>query len=290
MSAAPARALVFGGSGQVGTAVVARLLQGGWSVDAPSREPRSAQPGLRWLRGGFGAMPVLASGYDAILSCGPLDHFARWHATTTLSAPRVVAFGSTSLAVKRGSEDAAERDLAARLALAEQALFASARARGTEAIVLRPTLVYGAGRDRTLSRIAAMARRRGWFVLPRGAVGLRQPVHVEDLAATAVAALRVEGAGGRGYDLPGGEALPYRDMVARVLAALDPPARLVELPAPVFSVLAALLRAGGRLQGFGAEAQARLWQDLVFDAAPAVSALGHAPRPFHPDATMFDAR
>ena len=287
MTAGPAHALLFGGSGQVGAAVLERLLQAGWTVDAPSRQPRASRPGVRWLRGGFEAMPPLSPGYDAILSCGPLDHFARWHAAAAVAAPRVVAFGSTSLAVKRGSEDAAERDLAARLASAEDLLFATARARGIEAIVLRPTLVYGAGRDRTLSRIAAMARRRGWFVLPRGAMGLRQPVHVDDLAATAMAALRAEGAGGRGYDLPGGETLAYRDMVARVLAALDPPARLVELPAPLFSALAALLRAGGRLQGFGAEAQARLRHDLVFDAAPAAAALGHAPRPFRPDAAMF---
>lgn len=287
MSAASARALVFGGSGQVGAAVLSRLLHDGWTVDAPSREPRPLRPGVRWLDGGFGAMPALAASYDAIISCGPLDHFSHWHAAACVSAPRVVAFGSTSLAVKRGSGDAAERDLASRLATAEDLLFGSARAQGADAIVLRPTLVYGVGRDRTLSRIAAIATRRGWFPLPRGAEGLRQPVHVDDLAATAVAALGVEGAGGRGYDLPGGETLPYREMVARVLAALDPPARLVELPAPAFSALATLLRAGGRLQGFGAEAQARLRQDLVFDPAPAATALGHAPRPFHPDAAMF---
>nr|WP_207748961.1 MULTISPECIES: NAD-dependent epimerase/dehydratase family protein [unclassified Luteimonas] len=281
---------MFGGSGQVGAAVLARLLHAGWEVDALSRSDQVPAPGLRWLRGGFDAMPALARRYDAIVSCGPLDHFAHWQARTGIDASRVVAFGSTSLAVKRGSADDGERGLAARLAAAEGALFAAAKARGTTAIVLRPTLVYGAGRDQTLTRIAAMARRAGAFPLPRGAVGLRQPVHVDDLAATALAALAARGAGGRGYDLPGGETLAYRDMVARVLAALEPPARLVELPAPLFALLAGALRATGRLQGFGAEAQARLRQDLVFDLAPAARALGHAPRAFNPDAAMFQAR
>ena len=232
-------------------------------------------------------MPALAGDYDAIVSCGPLDHFGRWLRGAEVAAPRVVAFGSTSLGVKRGSADAAERDLAARLAEAEDAVFASAQARGAEAVILRPTLVYGAGRDQTLTRIATLARRWGMFPLPRGATGLRQPVHVEDLAATAVAALAAEGAGGRGYDLPGGETLPYREMVARVLAALDPPPRLLELPAPLFTALAATLRASGRLQGFGAQAQARLRGDLVFDGGPAFDAFGHAPRHFRPDAAMF---
>ena len=287
MTAVRGRALVFGGSGQVGQAVVARLLDAGWQLDALSREPRVPRPGLRWLAGGFEALPALARHYDAVLSCGPLDRFADWHATAGVVAPRVVAFGSTSLAVKRASADPGERDLAARLDASEQALFAVAHARRADAIVLRPTLVYGAGRDLTLSRIAAMARRRGLFVLPRGATGLRQPVHVDDLAATTVAAIDAPGAGGRGYDLPGGETLAYREMVARVLAALDPPARLVELPAPLFAGLAGALRASGRLQGFGRQAQARLRQDLVFDGAPAAAALGHAPRPFRPVAAMF---
>ena len=290
MTAGGRRALVFGGSGQVGAEVLARLLEAGWAVDALSRETRAARPGLRWLRGGFDAMPALDRDYDAILSCGPLDHFARWHAGAGITAPRVVAFGSTSLAVKRASGDGAERGLAGRLADAEDRVFAAARARDAEAIVLRPTLVYGAGRDLTLTRIAALARRWRAFPLPRGATGLRQPVHVGDLAATAIAALDAHGAGGRGYDLPGGETLSYRDMVARVLAALDPPAHLVELPAPLFAMLAAALRAGGRLEGFGAEAQARLRRDLVFDVAPAARALGHAPRPFRPDAAMFRPR
>lgn len=282
-----ARALVFGGSGQVGAAVIPRLLEAGWDVDALSREGQAPAPGVRWLRGGFEAMPAVAREYGAVISCGPLDHFARWYADAGVDAPIVVAFGSTSLTVKLGSVDDAERALAARLGAAEDALFASASARDADAVVLRPTLVYGAGRDRTLSRIAAMARRTGMFPLPRGATGLRQPVHVDDLAATAVAALGARGAGGGAYDLPGGETLSYRDMVARVLAVLEPPARLVELPAPVFSLLAAAFRSSGRLQGFGPAAQARLRQDLVFDVAPAAAALGHAPRAFRPVAGMF---
>lgn len=287
MSGGGMRALLFGGSGQVGAAVLARLLHGGWQVDALSRAARPRAHGVRWLRGGFDAMPALSRRYDAIVSCGPLDRFAHWHAGAGIAAPRVVAFGSTSLAVKQGSADGAERDLAARLGAAEAALFTATRGGGAEAIVLRPTLVYGAARDQTLSRIAAIACRYRAFPLPRGARGLRQPVHVDDLAAAAVAAIHARGAGGRGYDLPGGETLPYREMVARVLAVLEPPARLLELPAPLFQALAGAMRAAGRLQGFGAEAQARLRQDLVFDPAPAAAALGYAPRPFRPDRGMF---
>src|SRR5690606_27837570 len=137
-----------------------------------------------------------------------------------------------------------------------------ARARGARATVLRPTLVYGAGRDATLSRIAALARRSGFFLLPRGAAGLRQPVHVADLAAAAIAAVDAPAAAGCRYALPGGETLPYREMVARVLAALDPPPRLIELPAPMFSAALATARLAGRLHGLPPGAVARMREDL----------------------------
>jgi len=280
-------ALVFGGSGQIGEPLLRRLRATQWDVVAVSRSPRPDVDGLRWLRGDCDRVDGLPAAADAILSCGPLDHFARWHAQARVASPRVVAFGSTSLAVKHDSIDARERDLAARLQAAETALFADAGARGASATVLRPTLVYGSGRDRTLSRIAAIARRAGLFALPRGATGLRQPVHVDDLADAAFAALDADAAHGRAYELPGGETLPYRGMVARVLASLSPPARLVEVPAPLLATLLAAARATGRLRGFGDAALARMREDLVFDAAPARHDLGYAPRAFQPTAAMF---
>ena len=285
---APPRALLFGASGQIGRRVLALLLARGWQVVALSRGPRLPQAGVEWLAG---ALPEAAAGdgegFDAIVSCGPLDLFSLWLARTPTGAARVVAFGSTSVHVKGGSADPAERDLAARLAEAEARVGEAALARGATATLLRPTLVYGAGTDRNLSRIAALARRHGFFVLPHDARGLRQPVHVDDLAAAAVAALSLAGPSVRAYDLPGGESLGYRQMVARVLAALRPPARLIVLPGPLFAVAAALARVLG-VHDAGAAVLARMRQDLAFDAAAAARDLAYAPRPFRPEAAMFE--
>src|SRR5690606_34706072 len=82
---------------------------------AVSRRAQTAMPGVCWLRGDLGDADGLPSRVDAIFSCGPLDGFARWYARSTIDCPRVVAFGSTSVEVKRESADAAERDVAARL-------------------------------------------------------------------------------------------------------------------------------------------------------------------------------
>jgi nucleoside-diphosphate-sugar epimerase len=283
-------ALVFGGSGQIGYPLLHLLQRDGWRVIAVSRQPRSDLPGLHWLRGELDHVEGLPARVDAICSCGPLDGFARWYARTSIECGRVVAFGSTSVDTKRGSADAAERDVARRLREAEAALFETAASRGAAATMLRPTLVYGAGRDATLTRIAQLARRWGRFPLPRNADGLRQPVHVDDLAAAALACLGSAASHGQAYALPGGETLTYRDMVARVLAALQPAPKLIELPSPLFHLALFAAQLAGRATGLGEAAVRRMRSDLVFDLSPAKRDFGYAPRPFNPRADMFEPR
>lgn len=283
-------ALVFGASGQVGEPLLRRLQANGWRVTALTREDRNDEPGLHWLRGEFAALPALPRAVDAVLSCGPLDLFAHWYARTPIGAERVVAFSSTSAETKAASPDAAERDVAERLHRGEARVLDAARERGASATLLRPTLVYGAGRDHTLTRIASLARRWGRMVLPRRAHGLRQPVHVGDLAAAAFAAAAADAAPRESYVLGGGETLPYRDMVLRVLATLQPPPTLHEVPGPVFALALKVAQSRGIATGLGSEAVARMRRDLVFDLEPARRDLGYAPRAFHPAAGMFQPR
>lgn len=285
--AAP-RALLFGASGQIGRRVLALLLARGWQVVALSRGSPPPQAGVAWRAGALPDAAGVGEGFDAIVSCGPLDLFSHWLARTPTGTARVVAFGSTSVHIKADSPDPAERELALRLGQAEARVREAALARGAAATLLRPTLVYGAGTDRNLSRIAALARRHGFFALPHDALGLRQPVHVDDLASAAVAALSLTEPGVRAYDLPGGETLAYRQMVARVLAALRPPARLWVLPGPLFALAAGLARMLG-VHDAGAAVLARMRQDLAFDVSAATRDLAYAPRPFRPEAAMFQA-
>lgn len=281
-------ALVFGASGQIGAPLVELLNEAGWRVYAVSRQARSDSPGRHWLHGDLAEVQGVPDGVDAIYSCGPLDLFARWHARAQVRAPRIVAFGSTSAATKHGSGDDDERDLARRLLGAEAALFAQSERQGAAATMLRPTLVYGAGRDATLTRIARLARRWGRFVLPRRCDGLRQPVHVQDLANAAVAAAAAPATHGRSYDLPGGETLAYREMVRRVLACLEPAPSLLELPMPLFQLALRTAQARGIATDLTPAAVARMRQDMVFDAGPARRDFDYAPRAFKPEARMFE--
>lgn len=277
-------ALVFGASGQIGDALLARLDPAEWQVFAVSRMARPSSSAVRWLQGEFAGIEGLPPAVDVIFSTGPLDGFAQWYARGLVATLRVVAFGSTSLETKLASQDAHERDIVARLQAAERVVFDAASANGAAATLLRPTLVYGAGRDQTLARIAAMARRMGFFVLPRGAEGKRQPVHVDDLAEAALAVVDVPATFAQAYALPGGETLAYREMVARTLLALQPPVRLREVPLPLFKSVLALARKAGMMGGLTDDAVARMRDDLVFDASPAQRDFGYAPRAFIVDA------
>lgn len=284
----PPRALMFGGSGQIGERLIGNLRAAGWRVLALSRRPR-AQDGVEWRVGDLSQPWPAPERFDAIFSCGPLDHFARWYADAPVQAPRVVAFGSTSVEVKQASSEAGERDVARRLQQAEAQLLAAAAARQAAATVLRPTLVYGAGRDKTLTAIAALARRSGLFVLPASATGLRQPVHVQDLADAALAVLPRPATAGRAYALGGGEVLAYAEMVRRVLDTLSPRPRLWRIPHGLFAFVLRLAHAGGRLRGMNEAALQRMGEDLVFDLEPARRDFGYAPRPFVAEAAMFAA-
>ncbi len=281
--------LVFGASGQLGDALLPMLRDAGCDVLAVSRYQHPDCDGLHWIIGALDEATFPPEDCDVVFSLGPLDAFARWQERVGAFAPRVVAFGSTSIATKTGSGDAAERDVAARLRVAEDALFAFGARNKIAVTVLRPTLVYGRARDRTLTRIAALARRYGVFALPRNATGLRQPVHVDDLAAAALAASTSPRAGGRAYDLPGGETLAYREMVARTLAVLTPRPRLLRLPWVLFRLAVAGAKRFGAIDAVGPAMLARLDADLVFDASEARRDLGYAPRAFKPDAAMFSA-
>jgi nucleoside-diphosphate-sugar epimerase len=266
------------------------LRDASWDVLAVSRQQRADCDGVRWIVGALDDATDGPRDCDVVFSLGPLDAFARWQERVGPIAPRVVAFGSTSISTKTTSGDPAERDVAARLQTAEETLFGFGAHQQVGVTVLRPTLVYGRARDRTLTRVAALAQRFGVFVLPSNATGLRQPVHTDDLAVAALACARKPQTAGRAYAVPGGETLSFHEMVARMLAVLQPRPRLLRLPTPIFRFAIAGATRLGIVDAVGPAMLDRLDVDLVFDDSEARQDFGYAPRMFDPDKAMFAAR
>jgi nucleoside-diphosphate-sugar epimerase len=195
-------------------------------------------------------------------------------------ARRVVALSSTSLFTKGDSPDSREQEIAEGLAAGEDALRTWGEARGVEWVILRPTLIYGRGRDRNIAEMARFMRRFGFFPLLGRAGGLRQPVYVGDVASACLAALSSAQAKNRAYNLSGGETLSYRDMAGRVFAALGRRPWLVTVPLRMFRWALAVMRLLPRYRHWSAAMAERMNRDLVFDHADAERDLGYAPRPF----------
>jgi len=205
------------------------------------------------------------------------EHFPLIEAS---GAHRVVVLSSTSCFTKVGSGDTAENAIAAKLIESEARLQAWAESRGIEWVVLRPTLIYGEGRDKNISEIARCIHRFGCFPLLGRAQGLRQPIHAEDVAAACLAALQASSAVNRAYNLSGAETLAYREVVARVFAALGRPVRLVTVPLWTFRLAVAMLRRLPRYRHWSAAMAERMNRDLVFDHAEAARDFGFKPRGF----------
>jgi nucleoside-diphosphate-sugar epimerase len=276
------RALVTGASSLVGTCLVEKLRERGFAVRAFSRSERAPAPCVAWtsrdLATGLGA-PDGSAAY--LFHVAPLwllpplvDELRKW------GVERIVAFGSTSRFTKAGSTSARERQVADRLARAEEALASRSRDLGLAWTLFRPTLIYGRGRDRNVSSIARFVSTLGFFPLVGGGTGRRQPVHAEDLALACVQVLDDPSTHGRAYDLAGGTTLTYREMVEAIFRGLGRKPRFLAVPR---GLLGASLAAASRVPGLGhltPEMAGRMEEDLVFDTTPAARDFGYSPRPF----------
>ena len=290
--------LVTGGTGQIGIFLLPRLLRANCQVLAlsrqiPRREPARPQAGegrLCWIHPDDMAaesvpdVPLIS--VEALVSAGPIA-LAAALAARCPNLRRIVCFSSSSVLVKADSPDAAERDIMRAISVAEAELNVLCTQRGILLYLLRPTLIYGCGRDRNVSLLADFARRFRFVPVAGRASGLRQPVHADDLAALAAAIVTGAVTTGLESAVAGGDTLTFRDMVVRVFEAFGLRPRAVSLP-PV--LLADATRIAGKLFGGGdinAEMVLRQNRALVFDDSALRDLFGHAPRPFRPTAADF---
>lgn len=199
---------------------------------------------------------------------------------TASRAKRIVVVSSTSRFTKMDSGDATENAVAAKLINGEARVQAWAQENGIEWVILRPTLIYGDGRDKNICEIARVISRFGFFPLLGRARGLRQPVHAKDVAKACVAAITAPSAKNRAYNLSGRETLNYRQMVERVFEALDRPVRFVTVPLLAFRVAVNVLKLFPRFKHWTTAMAERMNRDLVFDHSDATRDLNFQPKDF----------
>lgn len=276
---------VVGASSQIGLALLPRLLSAGYVVYHIGREDRSATKGVtthvfdeatRHFTPGLGQV-------DAVISLAPLPSIETvLKMAQSLRAKRVIAFGSTGRYSKLGSASTIERDFVAQQERAENVFSIGCEAAGMGWTLFRPTMIYGADTDQNISFIKAVTRRFGFFPMPIGAKGLRQPVHIDDLADACVAALACETTINHAYNLGGGEALSFPELVRKIFKAEGKLPVLVPIPKGLFFLLIAVAKRTKKAAFVRKEMVERMFHDLTVDNQPAKKDFGYAPQSFVP--------
>ena len=182
---------------------------------------------------------------------------------------RLIAVSSTRVYSK--TWDRAKEIEAAERAIAES---------GVPFTILRPTMIYGTAEDRNISRFIRLVRKYPIVPLPGGGTSLFQPVHVDDLAACIVAALKTPASAGKSYDVPGGSAHTLREIVDIIAGILG--RKVLTVPFPLGLVSAAVAFQERLLPHpfIRREQIERLREDKRYDWSETAKGLGYAPRPF----------
>ena len=273
-------AVVTGASSQLGVFLLPRLQEAGFRVLAYSRKapesPVDVSTAVRWMQPGHAAG---AAGY--LVSCGPLDLACSMVARQT-EVRRVVAFSTSSVLTKAGSENRGENLQMGKILRTEERLSVLCAEREIALALIRPTLIYGCGLDRNISLMARVGRRFGFIPVASEAAGLRQPVHADDLATLAVAYLLSDTMLSLESVACGGSTLSYREMMEKTAVACGPWVRTLTLNTHILAAAAWAASFLPGLRSVNTEMVRRQGRDMVFDDSVLRAALDYDPRPFQP--------
>jgi NADH dehydrogenase len=120
-------------------------------------------------------------------------------------------------------------------ALVEQALAAAE----VPYSIVRPTWIFGGGRDILANNIAWILRHMPMFVIPGDGRYLVQPVHVDDLAHMCLRAARI--GTGEIVDAAGPDTMPFEDLVRAIRRAVRSSAPILHAPPAAMAALARAL-------------------------------------------------
>ena len=234
---------IYGGSGFIGRYISRRMAKEGWRVRVAVRRPNEAlfvrpygvvgqvEPVFCNIRDDASVRAVM-QGADAVVNCvGVLNEVGRngFDAVQAEGAGRVARIAA-ELGVGRLvqlSAIGADADSASAYARSKAAGEDAVRRAFPQAVILRPSVVFGA-EDQFFNRFAAMTRL-GPLLPVVGAETRFQPVYVDDVAQAAVKAVLGEAAPGI-YELGGPDIHSFRALMQKMLQVVQRRRLIVNIP------------------------------------------------------------
>lgn len=225
---APGLVTVFGGSGFVGSQVVQALARRGWRVRIAVRRPdrayklqTSGQVGqLQAVRCDVNRPDEVAAalrGADAAINLVGILYesgrrtFHALHVEASRNIAEACAAGGVGRLVQIsaiGANPESRSDYALSKAAAEMAV----REVKPDAVVIRPSIVFGAGDD-FLNRFAALASLAPALPLIGGGQTKFQPVYVADVAEAIARSVAAPEAAGRTFELGGPAVMTFEEVL-----------------------------------------------------------------------------
>jgi uncharacterized protein YbjT (DUF2867 family) len=248
---------IFGGSGFVGRYIARRMAQQGWRVRVAVRHVNDAmfvrpygavgqvEPVLCNIRDDA-SVAAATAGSDVVINCvGVLDErgkntFAAVQADGAARIARIAAQEGV-LRMVQISAIGADENSASAYARTKAAGEAAVRAHMPDAVILRPSVIFGA-EDQFFNRFAGMARL-GPILPVVGADTKFQPVYVDDVAAAAVKAAIGDVPAGV-YELGGPDVASFRDLMVQMLGVVRRRRLVVNIPFWMARIMAAGFHAG----------------------------------------------
>ncbi len=275
---------VVGASSMVGRVLLPQLNQSGRHVVAYSRKYReNSNPAsnIEWremhLLGEINKQDVITDWiWLAPIRILP-EHLERMRKA---GAKNVVAVSTTSRFTKIDSSSEAERKFVEELIFAEESLQNWALKNNATWTILRPTLIFGLGLDKNINVIARFISRFHFFPILGSACGLRQPIHVSDVATACKAAMESDSAKNRAYNISGAEIVSYREMVKRIFEALDIRPRFLSIPLWLFAAGMATVRLLPSFRTWSSAMVERMNHNMEFDHDEASHDFDFKPRGF----------
>ena len=253
----PGLVTLFGGSGFIGSQAVRTLAKRGWRVRIAVRNPTLAievQPlgdvgQIQFMHCDIGRDEDVARavrGADAVVNLvGVLaEGGKRSFQAVHVEGSRRIAEAARAAGVERLvqiSAIGADANSPSGYGRSKAEAEAAVRAVYPDAVILRPSLVFGAG-DSFLNRFAAMATMAPALPLIGGGETRFQPVYVGDVAEAIARGVTRADAAGRTYELGGPSLYTFREVLELVRRETGRDRMLVSVPFIVAKPLGSLLQ------------------------------------------------
>ncbi|MBR1134784.1 MULTISPECIES: complex I NDUFA9 subunit family protein [Bradyrhizobium] len=247
---------VFGGSGFVGRNVVRALAKRDYRIRVAVRRPELAghlqplgrvgqihtvQANLRYPESVAAALrdSHVAINLVGILTESGAQTFEAVQAEGAANVAKAAAAAGARLV--HVSAIGADAESTSSYARAKAAGEAAALAAVPEAVIMRPSVVFGP-EDQFTNRFAGLARISPFLPLIGGGETKMQPVYVGDVATAVADAVDGKAQAGATYELGGPEVLSFREILKIILDITDRDRALLPLPFGLARLQAALLQ------------------------------------------------